>query len=306
MTGVPMTGVPMTGAPMTSGPSRGPVGFVGLGNIGRPMAKRLAAWPSGLLVYDVVPEACAQLEQAGAKVAAGVADLAREVGLVCVMVRDDVQVRQVLDEVLKQAREGLVVAVHSTLGPDTPADLARIADRHGVRVLDAPVSGGPMGAAGGSLAMMVGGDEDAFAEVRDALALMSSMLLRAGPIGAGTRMKLARNLLHFVSFTAATEAQRLAEAAEIDLVELGRVVRHTDAITGGPGAVMHRATTAPIQPGDFWFDVFGHVRALGEKDLGFAVELAGQLGVDVPLARLALTGLGPGLGLPVDEDKGMR
>jgi 3-hydroxyisobutyrate dehydrogenase-like beta-hydroxyacid dehydrogenase len=289
---------------VTGAALNGAVGFVGLGNIGRPMAKRFAVWPHGLQVYDLVPRACAELEQAGAKVAGCVGDLAQEVGLLCVMVRDDAQVREVLDEVLARPREGLVVAVHSTVSPDTPADLARAAGRHGVRILDAPVSGGPKGAADGSLAMMVGGSDDAFAEVRDALALMSSMLLHAGPIGAGTRMKLARNLMHFVSFTAATEAQRLAEAAGIDLIELGKVVRHTDAITGGPGAVMHRATTAPIPPGDFWFDVFAHVRALGEKDLGFAVELAERLGVDAPLARHSLTGLGPGLGLPVEDDKG--
>ena len=76
------------------------------------------------------------------------------------------------------------------------------------------------------------------------------------------------------------------------------MVRHTDAITGGPGAIMHRDTTAPLDADDFWHGVFAHVVALGEKDLGFAIELADELGVDVPLARLALERLGPGLGLP--------
>jgi 3-hydroxyisobutyrate dehydrogenase len=170
----------------------------------------------------------------------------------------------------------------------------------GLRVLDAPVSGGPMGAAEGTLAVLVGGPEAAFARIREPLSLLGTRVVHAGPVGAGTRLKLARNLLHFVSFTAATEAQRLAEAAGLDLVELGKVTRHTDAITGGPGAIMHRPTTAPIPPDDFWFGVFEHVRALGEKDLGYAVELADALGVDVPLARQALTRLGPGLGLPDD------
>jgi hypothetical protein len=110
-------------------------------------------------------------------------------------------------------------------------------------------------------------------------------------------MKLARNLVHFVSFTAVTEAQRLAEASGIDLNALGEVVRHTDAITGGPGAIMYRDTTAPLDTDDFWHGVFTHVAALGEKDLGFAIVLADQLGIDVPLARLALTDLAPGLGL---------
>jgi len=169
-------------------------------------------------------------------------------------------------------------------------------------VVDAPVSGGAMGAADGTLAIMVGGTDEAFAAARPALEAMGSLVTHAGPIGAGTKFKLARNLMHFVSFTAATEAQRLAEAAGLDLVELGKVVRHTDAITGGPGAIMHRSTTAPIAPDDFWHGVFGHVLALGEKDLSFAIRLADELDVDVPLARLALDRLGPGLGLP-DKEK---
>jgi 3-hydroxyisobutyrate dehydrogenase len=110
-------------------------------------------------------------------------------------------------------------------------------------------------------------------------------------------MKLARNLIHFVAFTAVTEAQRLAEAAGLDLLALGEVVRHTDAVTGGPGAIMHRDSAAPLAEDDFWYGVLDHVRALGEKDLSFAIELARSLGVDVPLATVALDRLGPGLGL---------
>lgn len=281
---------------------KGAVGFVGLGSIGKPMALRLTGWPDGLHVYDVAPQPCAELAAAGAEVAPGLAELASQVALLCVMVRDDDQVRQVLAEVLPAAGADLIVTIHSTVAPATPAELARLGAEHGVRILDAPVSGGAMGAADGRLAMMVGGPADAFEQVQDVLARMASMVFHAGPIGAGTTLKLARNLLHFVSFTAAGEAQRLAEAAGVDLIQLGRVTRHTDAVTGGPGAVMHRSTTAPIAREDFWFDIFQHVRALGEKDLGFAVELAAELGVDVPLARLALTGLGPGLGLPVTDD----
>jgi 3-hydroxyisobutyrate dehydrogenase len=110
-------------------------------------------------------------------------------------------------------------------------------------------------------------------------------------------MKLARNMLTFIGFAAACEAQQLAEAAGINLQDLGKVVRHSDDQSGGPGAIMYRDTTAPLAPDDFWYGVFGHVRALGEKDLSFAIELADTLGVDVPLARLAREGLGKGLGL---------
>ncbi|MFD0808291.1 NAD-binding protein [Nocardioides caeni] len=130
------------------------------------------------------------------------------------------------------------------------------------------------------------------------LRVLGSKVVHAGPIGAGTKFKLARNMMHFIAFTAATEAQRLAEAAGLSLKDLGDVVRHTDAITGGPGAIMHRETTAVLDPDDFWYGVFSNVTSLGVKDLGFAIELAHQLGVEVPLAELAIDRLGPGLGLP--------
>ncbi|WP_235738604.1 NAD(P)-dependent oxidoreductase [Nocardioides alcanivorans] len=275
------------------------VGFVGLGNIGKPMALRLAAADGiELSVFDVTPEPVAELVAAGARATDSVAALAAGVDVVAVMVRDDDQVRSVLAEVLAADGAVRVVVVHSTVAPPTPAELVELAAPHGVAVLDAPVSGGAMGAADGSLAIMVGGSDEAYAIAEPALAAMGAKLVHAGAIGTGTAFKLCRNLMHFAAFTAATEAQRLAEAAGLDLVALGDVVRHTDAITGGPGAIMHRDTAAPIPEGDFWMDVFDHVRVLGEKDLGFALELADQLGVETPLARLALDRLGPGLGLP--------
>jgi 3-hydroxyisobutyrate dehydrogenase len=280
-----------------------PVGFVGLGNIGKPMARRLLAWPGGLQIFDLAPEPVAELAAEGAVVAASLADLARSTRVICVMVRDDDQVRSVIGQLTGVAREGTVVVIHSTVAPGTPAQLEELAAKHGLSVIDAPVSGGPMGAAEGTLAILAGGSDDAFTQAQPVLALMGSRIVHAGPIGAGTRMKLARNLMHFVAFTAATEAQRLAEAAGLDLVELGNVVRHTDAITGGPGAVMYRGTTVPLNRDDFWYGVFDHVRVLGEKDLGFAIDLADELGVEVPLAQLALARLGPGLGISVTDDR---
>ena len=274
------------------------VGFVGLGNIGKPMALRLAQSEAiDLWVYDIAPEPVVELEKAGATAAASVAALATAVEVICVMVRDDDQVRDVLGEILGSADDGQTVVIHSTVAPATPRALEVTAARHGVKVVDAPVSGGAMGAADGTLAIMVGGSDEAFAAARPALDAMGSLVIHAGQIGAGTKFKLARNMMHFVAFTAATEAQRLAEAAGLDLVELGKVVRHTDAITGGPGAIMHRATTAPLDKDDFWYGVFDHVRALGEKDLTFAIALADELDVDVPLAHEALARLGKGLGI---------
>ncbi len=279
-----------------TGPVR--VGFVGLGAIGRPMALRLLAAPGGLTVYDVVPEATAVLTERGASVAASVADLTRVSDVVGVMVRDDAQVRAVVTDVLAAAAPGTAVLVHSTIHPDTAVELAAAAATSGVHLLDAPVSGGPMGAESGRLAVLVGGSEDGFAAAEPVLGLLGDLVLHLGPAGAGTHAKLARNLLHFVSFTAAGEAVRLAEAAGIDPAALGRVVRHSDAVTGGPGAILWRDTGAELEPGDGWWPILDHVRVLGEKDLALAAELGDRLGVDTPMADFAHEHLARALGLP--------
>ena len=286
-------------------------GFVGLGNIGKPMALRLAADENvDLQVFDVDPEPVGELVAAGAAEAPSLGAMGNWADVICVMVRDDDQVRAVLAEVLAdlKSRNDFVpvsFVIHSTVAPTTPAELVSevmAVCGFAVEIIDAPVSGGPMGAAGGSLAIMVGASDEGFKAVEPVLSAMGSKIVHTGELGSGTRFKLARNLLHFVSFTAATEAARLAEAAGLDLVVLGDVVRHTDAITGGPGAILHRDTTASIPNGDFWEGVLTHVRDLGEKDLGFAIALAEQLDVDVPLSRIALDRLGPGLGLQGDRD----
>lgn len=273
------------------------LGYIGLGNMGAPMAKRLLDRPGGLTVLDARPEAVEPFTAAGARAAGDPADLARDCDVVCVTVVDDAQVRTVVAGLLDTARSGTVIAVHSTIADTTAVELAAECADRGVELVDAPVSGGAPGAEQGRLAVMVGASDAAFDAVREPFSRFADLVVHAGPVGAGTRMKLARNLLHFVSFTAAAEAQRLAEAAGLDITALGKVVRHTDAITGGAGAIMLRDTTAPIPPDDFWFPILDHVRALGEKDLSLALGLGARLGVDLPLATRALTGLGPGLGV---------
>ncbi|WP_433477839.1 NAD(P)-dependent oxidoreductase [Spirillospora sp. CA-142024] len=278
------------------------VGFIGLGQMGAPMAARLAG--EGLAVYDARAEAMAPLVKAGARAARSVADVAAHADLVSVMVRDDEQVNEVGAEVLASARPGTVLAIHSTIRAKTAEDLATRARRYEIEVVDAPVSGGFMGASAGSLAVMVGGTDEAFERCREPFGAWAGLVLHMGPVGAGTRTKLARNLLHFVAFTAAAEAQRLAEASGVSLRKLGRVVRHTDAVTGGAGSIMLRPTTAPMTPDDDLYGILSHTRDLGEKDLALALELADELGVDAPLARIALGRFGAGLGLTEGDGDG--
>lgn len=288
---------------MTGSPA--PVGFIGLGQIGKPMARRLTDWPGGLTVCDANPAATRSFEERGVHVAATPAEVADRATVISIMVRDDDQVDDVLsgpDGILTTARPGTVVAVHSTVEAGTPARLAEVARRHHVHLIDAPVSGGSMGAAHGTLALMVGGTEEAVALAREPFGAFASLVAHLGPVGAGTRAKLARNLITFAAFTAVGEALELAEAAGVDLSLLGEVVRHSDRVTGGPGSVMLRSSAAALDPSDGLHDIFVHTRDLGEKDLQLALGLGADLGLNLPLAKLALDRLGSALGVPHAPD----
>jgi 3-hydroxyisobutyrate dehydrogenase-like beta-hydroxyacid dehydrogenase len=273
------------------------LGYIGLGNQGLPMAKRLADWPGGLIVFDVRTEAMTPLAELGATLADSVADVAKA-DVISVTVLTDAQVREVVGELAAHAKPGTVIAIHSTIEPDTAGELAEQLRPKGIHIVDAPVSGGAGAAAKGELAVMVGADDDSYDVVKPVFKQWASMVVRAGDPGAGTRMKLARNMLTYIGFAAACEAQKLAEASGIDLQKLGRVVRHSDAQSGGPGAIMVRDDTKPLQPDHFVHDMFVHTRGLAEKDLGLALALGEAAGVELPLAEIALRDLGAGLGVP--------
>lgn len=273
------------------------LGYVGLGKMGTPMAKRLVGWPGGLIVFDVRVEAMTRLAERGATLADGVADVAAA-DVISVTVLDDAQVREVVGELAVHAKPGTVIAIHSTITPKTAVELAEELRPRGIHVVDAPVTGGAGAAKKGELAVMVGATDEAFALVRGPFSQWASLIVHAGAPGAGTRMKLARNMLHFISFAAAGEASRLAEASGVNLQDLGSVVRHSDAQSGGVGAIMYRDDTKPLDSEHFLYQSFLHARGLGEKDLRLALVLARELGVELPLAEVALKNLAAGLGVP--------
>ncbi len=277
------------------------LGYIGLGNMGAPKARRLVGWAGGLIVFDVRPDAAAAFADTGATVATDVAEVAAA-DVISVTVLDDAQVREVVAELARHASPGTVIAIHSTIADSTAAELAAEFVPHGVHVIDAPVSGGVAGADRGELATMVGAPREIYERVKPVFKRWASLVIHAGEPGAGTQMKLARNMLTFTSFAAAAEAMRLAERAGLDVQALGRVVRHTDAISGGPGAVMVRDNTHDLEPGHWLYDTFTHTRALGEKDLGLALALGDSLDVDLPLATVALRNLAAGLGVPHEKE----
>lgn len=276
------------------------VGFIGLGNIGAPMARRLVDWPDGLVVFDVRAEATAPFVDRGAVASASPAELANSADRICVVVQNEQQVRDVVlgaEGIAEGAIAGTVVAVHSTISAEGAESIAADAAERGVAVVDAPVSGGGMGAHEGTLAVMLGGDDDAVGRITPVLERFASMVQHMGPVGAGTRTKIARNLITFASFAVVGEAQRLADAAGLDLAKLGEVVRHSDGVTGGAGAVMLRPSSGVMADDDGLRAIFEHTATLGTKDLELARHLGAELGVHTPFAELAEARLRSALGL---------
>jgi 3-hydroxyisobutyrate dehydrogenase-like beta-hydroxyacid dehydrogenase len=186
-------------------------------------AKRLVDWPGGVTVYDVRSAAMTPLAEAGATLADSVADVG-VAGIISVTVLNDAQVREVIigkDGLACHAKPGTIIAIHSTISDSTVVDLARELEPRGIHVIDAPVSGGAAAAGKGKLATMVGAAADVFARIREPFSRWASLVIHAGEPGAGTRMKLARNMLTFVSYAAACEASKLAEASGLNLQDLG-------------------------------------------------------------------------------------
>ena len=276
------------------------LGFVGLGQMGARIAKRMVAWPGGVSVFDVSSDAMKRLADTGASLADSVAEVA-SADIIGIAVLDDAQVREVItgrDGLAANARAGTIIAIHSTISDATAVELANKLQPQGIHVIDAPVSGGVPAAKEGELATMVGADDDVFNRIYEPFSLWASLIVHAGPPGAGTRMKLARNMLHFTSFAAVAEAQRLAEASGLNLQDLGRLVRHTDSLTGGPGAVIIRDKTGELTPEDDIYESMSGIRIEGEHDLAQTLELARSYSIDVPLAAAALENLASGLGVP--------
>lgn len=276
------------------------LGYIGLGNMGAPMATKMTEWPGGVTVYDIRTDAMTPLAEKGAGLADSVADVAAA-DLIHVTVLDDAQVRGVVGELAAHAAPDTVIAIHSTISDTTAEELARDLKPRGIHVIDAPVSGGAGAARKGQLATMVGADDEIFARIKEPFSCWASLVVHAGAPGAGTRMKLTRNMLTFTIYAAVGEAWKLADAAGLNLQDLGNIVRHTDKLTGGAGSIMFRDDTKDLEPGHFLYDGFMHTRALGEKDLSLALALAESMSVDLPLANLALQRLAPGLGVPHTE-----
>ncbi|CAG0981998.1 partial 2-hydroxy-3-oxopropionate reductase, partial [Rhodocyclaceae bacterium] len=195
------------------------VGFVGLGVMGRPMAENLLRAGYGLGVWARRIASAQPLVDQGARFHASPAALAREVDVLFVAVTADADVEQVLlgpDGAIHGLRPGTVVVDHSTIAPAAARRIAAALAQRGVDFLDAPVSGGGVGAASASLAIMVGGAVAALGRVRPLLEKLGRTIVHIGPSGAGQVAKACNQMVMVAAIQACAEAARLAAAHGVD------------------------------------------------------------------------------------------
>jgi 3-hydroxyisobutyrate dehydrogenase-like beta-hydroxyacid dehydrogenase len=267
------------------------VGVIGLGNIGSAMADRVVAAGYRVRVYDLADDAVAARVALGADRAVSPADAARNADVVSIIVFDGGQVHEVLhgaDGVLAAARPGTIIAIHTTVAPRIITTMAAAAERRGMRLIDAGVSGGASGARQGTLVTMVGGSSDAFLDAKPVFDAFSKEVIHVGPTGSGMALKVARNLVGYLATVAGHEAITMAGAAGVNTDLLEHVLRATDA-----GSQLYYAfsvlTDAPFGVDDEveQHSLKRHLWRLADKDLGCAEDAAGAASLDLPLVGAA-------------------
>ena len=258
------------------------IGFVGLGVMGAPMAKNLLGGGYHLTVYNRTAARADPLVARGATRAATLGELAAASDVVALMVTDAAAVHAVCDGgdgLLAHLAPGSVIVDFSTIGPAATQDLAQSARQRGVVWMDAPVTGGDVGAKAGTLTIMVGGDAESFAAIRPLLDAVGERIVHVGPTGAGQSMKLVGNLVSGLNLLAAAEGIRLAEAAGIPLSALTAVLPASSARSFEVDKLLERWPARAFAPG---FSLANRT-----KDLGLALDMAEALGFPSVLARAA-------------------
>jgi 3-hydroxyisobutyrate dehydrogenase-like beta-hydroxyacid dehydrogenase len=272
------------------------VGFIGVGSQGSPIAHRIigAGFPTSLWARR--PEA---LDPFGATAtrAQNPADLAGRSEVIGICVWDDDDVEEVIlgpSGVLEGARPGTVVAVHSTVAPSTVHRLAARAQAGLVRVVDAPVSGGPAVAATGELLVMVGGDTDAVATCRPVFESFGRPVVHLGPLGSGLLAKLVNNTLLAAQIALATDALELGAAFGLEAEPLGLALAHGSASGVGTRAAVARQAPAPAD-GQASTPTSSRTSGWAAKDVALALDTARGRGLDVSRTVLDLALEGAGL-----------
>ena len=257
------------------------IGFIGLGVMGAPMAANLVKAGFDVTAYNRSRPAVDRFAAAGGKAAGSIADATRDAEVVITMLPDSPDVEQVVlgeGGILDTADPGLLLIDMSTIHPRTSVAIADAAHGKGIRILDAPVSGGEQGAISGALSIMIGGSADDVEAARPVFEALGTTIVHVGPSGAGQTVKAANQLVVAGTIQLVAEAIVMLEASGVD-AEAG--LRVLAGGLAGNRILDRKATTMLARDFTPGFRVDLH-----HKDLGIALAVAAEAGVVVPVGAL--------------------
>lgn len=262
------------------------VGFIGLGRMGNPMAMRLLDAGYPLCVFDIFPEAMKPFEEKGAETASSIKELAGKVDVIITIVPADKQIYEIYtgsEGIIENAKNGLLCIEMTSAMGNTLKKIKEYADKNGENVsfVDAPVSGGVVGAENGTLTIMVGGEKEDIENAEPYLKIMGSKLLYSGKLGDGKTVKMINQMLNALNTAAAAEAMFLAKQLGIDTNILLDIVNNSS----GGSWVMKNNVPKFMLTGNY---DSGFKLALMTKDLRLAASEADSNGFDLPLVKQAL------------------
>lgn len=259
------------------------IGFIGLGIMGKPMVRNLLKAGHEVVVYDIVRAKIDDVVQNGAIPANSAKEVAQQCKLIITMLPNGPDViAAVMGEngVLEGAEKGSILVDMSSIAPKVSQLIGKACEEKGIKMLDAPVSGGEPKAIDGTLSIMVGGKKEVFEEVYDVLMAMGSSAVLCGELGAGNTTKLANQVIVALNIAAVSEAFMLSVRAGVDPFKV------FEAIRGGlAGSTVMEAKIPMILEGNFnpGFKIDLHI-----KDLNNALETAHEVGAPLPFTALVM------------------
>lgn len=269
--------------------SKTPVGFVGLGNMGNPMAKNLLKHGYPVIAYDVFPEACKEFQDSGAQIVDSPSDVADKADRIITMLPSSLNAIDVYtgaNGILKKVKKGSLLIDSSTIDPAVSKELAKAVEKMGAVFMDAPVSGGVGAARSGNLTFMVGGVEQEFDAAKELLTCMGANVIYCGEVGTGQAAKICNNMLLAISMIGTAETMNLGIRLGLDPKLLAKILNmssgrcwSSDTYNPVPG-VMEGVPSANNYQGGFG-------TTLMAKDLGLAQDSATNTKTPTPLGSLS-------------------
>lgn len=254
------------------------IGFIGLGIMGKPMAKNLLQAGFQLVVHNRSPKPVKELVEAGAESGSSAKEVAKKCDVIVTMLPNSPHVKEVVlgpNGILEGARPGTIIVDMSSIAPLAAKEVAAKAAEKGVEMLDAPVSGGEPKAIEGTLSIMVGGKKEIFEKCHGILSKMGTSVVLCGDIGAGNTTKLANQIIVALNIAAMSEALVLGAKAGVNPETIFKAIRG-----GLAGSTVLEAKTPMVLSGNFkpGFRIELHI-----KDLANALDTAHEVGAPLPL-----------------------